>query len=231
MGYASSSRSVRSARSHAPPGTWPPPRGRVAVPVVAAPSVPCRPPTAEVFWSGNLPPQAPSGDALPCRRRLLVRPMVRRPSQRVKFPHSPVQWSSETNKYRIESFQCAQRNLDRTLSIVIYSRSGIRSADFIGILTWVGVELGLAAEDPTHSRRAWGAGRPIRTETYGKKREHGSDPADFEWKGLISFRNRLGMAVCCVQSWRAMDNVLYAIPGTTAAPCGADGVGWRKEAR
>jgi len=155
MGYASSSRSVRSARSHAPPGTWPPPRGRVAVPVVAAPSVPCRPPTAEVFWSGNLPPQAPSGDALPCRRRLLVRPMVRRPSQRVKFPHSPVQWSSETNKYRIESFQCAQRNLDRTLSIVIYSRSGIRSADFIGILTWVGVELGLAAEDPTHSRRAW----------------------------------------------------------------------------
>ena len=77
MGYASSSRSVRSARSHAPLGTWPPPRGRVAVPVVAAPSVPCRPPTAEVFWSGNLPPQAPSGDALPCRRRLLYPVQVR----------------------------------------------------------------------------------------------------------------------------------------------------------
>ncbi len=30
---------------------------------------------------------------------------------------------------------------------------------------------------------------------------------------------------------RPMDNVLYAIPGTTDAPCGADGAGWRKEAR
>jgi len=60
-------------------------------------SVPCRPPTAEVFWSGNLPPQAPSGDALPCRRRLLVRPMVRRPQQRVDLPHSLVQRSSETD--------------------------------------------------------------------------------------------------------------------------------------
>ncbi len=42
-GCATSSRSVRSARSHVLPGTWPPPWGRAAMPVVAAPAVPCRP--------------------------------------------------------------------------------------------------------------------------------------------------------------------------------------------
>jgi len=64
-------------------------------------------------------------------------------------------------------------------------------------------------------------GRLIAAKTYGKKREHGRDPGDFERKGLIPFCHRPELLVCCVQSWRAMDNVLYAIPGATAAVRGA----------
>jgi len=40
-------------------------------------------------------------------------------------------------------------------------------------------------------------------------------------KEQIPFRIRPELAFCCVQSWRAMDNVLYAIPGATAALRGA----------
>jgi len=50
------------------------------------------------------------------------------------------------------------------------------------------------------------AGRPIATETYGKKREHGSDPGDLGWKRLIPFRLRSELAIYCVQSWNARRN-------------------------
>jgi len=56
------------------------------------------------------------------------------------------------------------------------------------------------------ARQATGAGRPIATETYGKKREHGSDPGDLGWKRLIPFRLRSELAIYCVQSWNARRN-------------------------
>jgi len=63
------------------------------------------------------------------------------------------------------------------------------------------------------------AGRPIRTETYGKKREHGSDPSDFGQDGLILFRYRSGSAVRCVQSWRAMHIARHDCTQQTASSC------------
>jgi len=51
--------------------------------------------------------------------------------------------------------------------------------------------------------RTW-VRRPISAKTYGKKREHGRDPAGFGRKGPMPFRRRSELPVCCVQSWRAI---------------------------
>jgi len=52
--------------------------------------------------------------------------------------------------------------------------------------------------------RAFRVRRPISAKTYGKKREHGRDPAGFGRKGPMPFRRRSELPVCCVQSWRAI---------------------------